>query len=213
MSKITSISITFPVPVEMTEETNRFLDEALTAVCEDYENDNPDRVMWVFGQGGTPPAGWLHGEPEGEWDMAAFNIEIAERERYEGETTIQRSDLRRAFHERDKFRDQVIDTCKRAERAEKALQDETGWLIERRDPDTYRPAWLSLRVTALMGSALGSWEYDSLYALRFGRQCDAEDYVRANKLEGCTVTDHAWIGARSMKRTHAENDPAQETHE
>ena len=210
MTKITRIEIGFPVAVEVTEEAQRFLDEALTAICEDYEMDHTDRVMWVFGVGGTPPPGFMFDEPVGDWDMSVLNFEIMERERYASETTAQRSALRTAFHERAKFRDQVIDTCKRAERAEKALQDETGWLIERRDPDTFRPAWLSLRITSLMGSALGSWEFDSLYALRFARQCDAEEYVRANKLEGCAVTEHEWIGARNMKRTQSEHDPAQE---
>lgn len=143
-------------------------------------------------------------------DMSALNIEITERERYDNEETHQRSALRTAFHERDKFRDQVIDTCKRAERAEKALQDETGWLIERRDPDTFRPAWLSLRITSITGSALGSWEYDSVYALRFARRSDAEEYVLANKLEGCTVTEHAWIGGLMMKQTQAEHVSAQD---
>lgn len=126
---ISNIHISFPTPVEISEECQRFLDEALTAICEDYELSNPSRVMWVFGVGGTPPPGFMFDEPRGEWDMTTLNFEITERERYEGETTTQHSDLRRVFHERDKFRDQVIDTCKRAERAEKANRDETGWQL------------------------------------------------------------------------------------
>ena len=195
MTKVVRISIAFPVPVEITGETSRFLDEALTAICEDYETDNPGRVMWVFGQGGTPPPGFFFDEPRGEWDMTALNFEIAERERGDAEKTRQRSDLRRAFHERDKFRDQVIDTCKRAERAEKALQDETGWLIERA-PDG-RPMWLTLA-----GPHAYGWTGDSLEALRFGRAADAQAFADGYVNEPVRITDHAWIGAPSMKRGH-----------
>ncbi len=187
-TKITSISISFPVPVEATEETQRFLDEALTAICEDYELDNPQRVMWVFGVGGTPPPGFMFDEPRGDWDMSTLNFEIAERERYEGETTVQRSALRRTLHERDKFRDQVIDTCKRAERAEARLKDETGWLVER--IHLGRPMWLTLE-----GPHAYGWTGDSVEALRFGREIDAKRFVASHVNETVRVTDHEWVGA------------------
>lgn len=206
MSKITRIEIGFPVAVEVTEEAQRFLDEALTAICEDYEMDHTDRVMWVFGVGGTPPPGFMFDEPVGDWDMSVLNFEIMERERYASETTSQRSALRTAFHERAKFRDQVIDTCKRAERAEKALQDETGWLIERA-PDG-RPMWLTLG-----GPHAYGWTGDSLEALRFSRAADAQAFADGYVNEPVRVTDHAWIGAPNMKRTQAGNDAAQEQSE
>lgn len=189
MNDIARINISFPVPVAITAEAQRFLDEALTAICEDYELEHPDRVMWTFGQGGEPPPGFMFDEPRGAWDMSILNIEIAERERYEGETTAQRSDLRRAFHERDKFRDQVIDTCKRAERAEARLKDETGWLIER--IHLGRPMWLTLNSPHAYG-----WTGDSLEALRFGRKIDGEHFASCHVNEEVRVTDHEWVAAQ-----------------
>ncbi len=201
MSKITRIEIGFPVAVEVTEEVQRFLDEALTAICEDYEMDHTDRVMWVFGVGGTPPPGFMFDEPVGDWDMSVLNFEIMERERYASEITSQHSALRKVFHERDKFRDQAIDTCKRAERAEKALQDETGWLVER--VHLGRPMWLTLQSPHAYG-----WTGDSLEALRFGRADDAQAFAKTYVTDEVRITDHAWIGVRASERSQAAQRPA-----
>ena len=195
---ISKIHISFPTPVEISEECQRFIDEALTAICEDYELSNPSRVMWVFGVGGTPPPGFMFDEPHGDWDMSTLNYEITERERYEGETTTQHSDLRRVFHERDKFRDQVIDTCKRAERAEKACREETGWLIER--IHLGRPMWLTLN-----GPHAYGWTGDSIEALRFGRSIDADQYVATHIREEVRVTDHAWVAAPAINVSPSAN--------
>lgn len=83
MSQITRVTVTFPIPVEMPEAAHRALHDAVEITCASYERAHPDRVMWAAGEGGTPPPGFFFDEPQGEWDMSALNIDVAERERHD----------------------------------------------------------------------------------------------------------------------------------
>lgn len=81
--KVQRIEATFPVPVELTQEHQKALDQILSAVCADYVKANPDRVMWVFGVGSkmlVNPLMLSDDEPI-PFDDSVFHFEIAEREK------------------------------------------------------------------------------------------------------------------------------------
>lgn len=109
-----SIKITFPMAVDISTARQRQLDEAIAAICEEYEAAHPDRVMWPAGIGGLPPPGFMFDEPQGDWDMSVLWIDVAERERYPGE--------------RDTPRERRTDS--------------SAWLIERNDLGA--PRWMML---------------------------------------------------------------------
>lgn len=76
--KVRKIEIEFPFKVELPPGFIRALSEFVNLICEKYQVENPDRVMWPAGQGSKP----LWREPEEpEFDDDIFHIEIAEREK------------------------------------------------------------------------------------------------------------------------------------
>lgn len=97
MSKVQRIEISFPVPVNLPDGWERALDSLLGMVCEQYQRENPGRVMWPAGCGSKPSwskqdAAFLgiqadrnapdSGEPS--FDDSVYFIEVAEREDYHG---------------------------------------------------------------------------------------------------------------------------------
>lgn len=79
MSKLFKVEISFPVGVDLPPGWDRALDALIGMVCEAYEEQHPDRVMWPAGQGSKP----LWREPmEPEFDDSVYFIEVAEREAY-----------------------------------------------------------------------------------------------------------------------------------
>lgn len=73
---VSKIEVTFPTSVTLSSEVQRGIDDLLQPICDKHVQENPDRVMWVFGHGSKP----LWREPEEpEWDDEVFMIEIAER--------------------------------------------------------------------------------------------------------------------------------------
>ncbi len=79
MSKLQKIEISFPVGIDLPPGWDRTLDALVGMICEQYEEDNPTRVMWPAGQGAKP----LWREPqEPDWDTSVYYIEVAEREAY-----------------------------------------------------------------------------------------------------------------------------------
>lgn len=93
-----TINITFPVDVELPDALERRLVEIVDEVCRAYEKAHPDRTMWAAGFGALPqwsqadaaflgktaaPNAPESGEPT--FDDSVYNIDVAERERYEGE--------------------------------------------------------------------------------------------------------------------------------
>jgi len=93
MSKITGIEISFPVGVELTNKDMQALDRLLTRVCDRYEEANPKRVMWPFGQGSKMlknPLMLSDDEPI-PFDDNVYAVEMAERERYDTEPDFKRA--------------------------------------------------------------------------------------------------------------------------
>lgn len=83
LMKVKRIEATFPVPVELSQEHQKALDQILGAICAEYVKANPDRVMWVFGVGSKMlcnPLMLSDDEPI-PFDDSVFHFEIAEREK------------------------------------------------------------------------------------------------------------------------------------
>lgn len=84
MKGIRCIQISFPEPVEITDEEARVLNEIALRACKRYEKAHPDRVMWPAGVGSMPLNIWTASDDEPiEFDDATFVIDCSERERYE----------------------------------------------------------------------------------------------------------------------------------
>ena len=83
------IEITFPVDVQFPEGFEQKLDALIGEVCELYERQNPDRIMWPFGAGSamlTSPF-MVDDDHPMEFDDSIYAVDVAERERYESERT------------------------------------------------------------------------------------------------------------------------------
>lgn len=95
--KITSIEICFDAAVTLPDGFERALDGLIGMVCEQYQRENPTRVMWPAGSGGKPQwsqadAAFLgattgagapaSGEPT--FDASVYFVDCAEREDYYG---------------------------------------------------------------------------------------------------------------------------------
>lgn len=77
--KISSIEVTFPVPVELPPGWEQALSALVGMVCEHYEQQHPMRTMWASGHG----AKILWREPhEPDFDDEVLSINVAEREAY-----------------------------------------------------------------------------------------------------------------------------------
>jgi hypothetical protein len=85
MSEDTSrIEITFPVPVELTNDDQRVIDAITAEICRRYERCHPGRVMWPAGVGSkiTYMPMTKAEEDAGrhmEFDNKVFAIDVAER--------------------------------------------------------------------------------------------------------------------------------------
>ena len=60
---------------------------------------------------------------------------------------------------------------------------ETAWRIEQQT--SAGPVWFC-------GNRYGRWSYDSLEAVRFSRQQDAEAIIKWHKWKKGTATEHQW---------------------
>lgn len=82
--KISSIEITFPESVDLTQDDQRQLLEIVTRMTDRYDRDNPGRVMWAFGVGmkllSNP---FMVGDDEPlQFDNLCFSINCHERADY-----------------------------------------------------------------------------------------------------------------------------------
>lgn len=84
---ISAIEISFPVPIELTNEDQHMLVAAINNICNSYNANHPDRVMWPFGIGFKMTFMPMTAEEEKqrgmEFDENTFQIECAERENYD----------------------------------------------------------------------------------------------------------------------------------
>lgn len=79
-----SIEVQFGAPVRLSSNHQQRLVSLISEICDAYEQENPDRVMWPAGIGDKPMSNWLAVEDgEMEFDGSVFQIECCERERYE----------------------------------------------------------------------------------------------------------------------------------
>lgn len=83
---ISKIEIDFPVSVDLPRGWKQQLDTLVRKICDNYEQQNPGRVMWPFGCGCKPTYVPLTAEEEkhrgAEYDDSIYHIEVAEREGY-----------------------------------------------------------------------------------------------------------------------------------
>ena len=84
-----AIQVLFPVPVALPDRWQQRLDQLVGEVCAAYEAAHPDRIMWPAGVGQRITYMPMTREEEQErgleFDETTFAIDVAERERYEGE--------------------------------------------------------------------------------------------------------------------------------
>ena len=82
-----AIEISFAAMVHISNENYKRLHNVVSDICKEYEKHHPDRIMWLFGEGGkvlVHPLALSDDEPI-PMDMSILSMECAERERYEGE--------------------------------------------------------------------------------------------------------------------------------
>jgi hypothetical protein len=94
--KISSIQVSFPVPVDVPDEDYRELMNLISRICKRYERQHPDRVMWPAGIGGLPVFIPMTAEEEKErgpeFDMSVLSVDCSEREKYHDFQTYEFSD-------------------------------------------------------------------------------------------------------------------------
>ena len=78
---IKSVTITFPVPVEFPDGWEHVLSTLVSMVCEKYQRDNPERVMWAAGHGSRPI---MRMGEFGGFEVDAYSIDCEEREDLHG---------------------------------------------------------------------------------------------------------------------------------
>ncbi len=82
---IRAIEVSFAVPVELTQQDQQDLVTLLSRICDRYEGQHPDRVMWPFGIGFkmlVHPLKLSDDEPI-PFDESVFSVECTERENYD----------------------------------------------------------------------------------------------------------------------------------
>lgn len=95
-TRLRQILIEFPVDVELPDEAMRLIHQATSLVCEAYEREHPDEVMWASGIGSMPV--WRYGDIEG-FDDAVYNVSVSVREAYGSEKIVcQYCNMRRASY-------------------------------------------------------------------------------------------------------------------
>lgn len=91
MSKITSIRIDFPEPVDLPDGAAQDLIEIADRLCKLYQKSHPGRVMWPAGIGSLPTFIPMTREEEQErgmeFDESVFSVSCCEREDYKARCT------------------------------------------------------------------------------------------------------------------------------
>ncbi|KQP36099.1 hypothetical protein [Pseudorhodoferax sp. Leaf274] len=80
--KLRSIEIHFSAAVELPDGFERALDGLLHMVCEKFQRDHPDLVMWPAGSG-QRPIRWDQGVPV-DFDETGHYVEVYAREDLHG---------------------------------------------------------------------------------------------------------------------------------
>lgn len=82
------IEVSFPVPVNLSQEHQRRIVTLIGEICDDYVARHPDRVMWAAGIGGAITSMPITREDDENgvpltFDMSVFQVECCERENYD----------------------------------------------------------------------------------------------------------------------------------
>lgn len=80
--RIRSISIQFPVEVDVSSEEAHILHRLVSSICDRWEQDNPTQVLWPCGTGFSPK--WEMGDIVG-FDESAYSIDCSTRDAYESD--------------------------------------------------------------------------------------------------------------------------------
>lgn len=82
--KVIGIEISFPVAVELSRDDQTVLREVVRKICKRYEEENPERVMWLFGYGDKISYMPVMADDDRpmEFDSNILAIECAEREKH-----------------------------------------------------------------------------------------------------------------------------------
>lgn len=91
MSKVTSIRIDFPEPVDLPDGAAQDIVEIAARLCKIYQKSHPGRVMWPAGIGSLPTFIPMTREEEQErgmeFDESVFSVSCCEREDYKARCT------------------------------------------------------------------------------------------------------------------------------
>jgi hypothetical protein len=79
---VSLIEVIFPEPVQLSSEHQQRLVSLIAEICDAYEAEHEDRVMWPAGIGDRPSGIWTDNP---SFDSSVFQVECCERERFEGE--------------------------------------------------------------------------------------------------------------------------------
>ena len=101
MSKINRIEISFPTEVALPDGFERALDALVGMVCEQYQREHPNEVMWPAGFGSKMLSNpYMMGDDEPmKFDDSTYAIDVSCREDYYGEN--------RHNPERDRLREEA----------------------------------------------------------------------------------------------------------
>lgn len=82
--KVHGIEISFAVPVELSRDDQKELQDTVSKICKRYEKQNPGRVMWLFGYGDKPMSNpfMVDENHPMEFDSNILFIECVEREKH-----------------------------------------------------------------------------------------------------------------------------------
>lgn len=119
--KVRLIEIAFPVGVDLPPGFDRALSALVGMVCDKYQQDNPERVMWPASAGSRPR--WDHGEIAG-FDDDVYVIGCEEREDYHGSNPFN--------PKRDEIRSRIA--AERAVREAQRLDKRPGAVGVHREP-------------------------------------------------------------------------------
>ena len=108
MKEVSSISITFPAPVELNADVQIALNSLVSLICDQWQSQNPGMVMWASGNGCQPI--WKNGDIAG-FDENTFSIACSARKAYDSE--------------RIEFTPEQVEAVRQA--IERARQDALEW--------------------------------------------------------------------------------------
>lgn len=113
------IEITFPVPMIFPKDWEQRLADLVNEVCEAYEDEHPDRVMWPAGFGSAPR--WSKA------DAAFLGVEASQDAPESGEPTFDDTTFQISCAEREAYPEDIAARKKRRSHPTAATPASEGW--------------------------------------------------------------------------------------